>query len=135
MRKLLLSGVCFLFILNVFAQKSIYFPPPPKDTSRKKKIEILKSDSLLFQTQELGKYRKLIGNVKLRHDNALMFCDSAVIDIDANYMTAFGKQVHIQKGDSVDVWGNFLEYFGDQKLGRLTGMCSMRDKTMILTTP
>lgn len=135
LRKLLLSGVCFFFLLNVFAQKSIYFPPPPKDTSRKKKIEILKSDSLLFQTQELGKYRKLIGNVKLRHENALMFCDSAVIDIDANYMTAFGKQVHIQKGDSIDVWGNFLEYFGDQKLGRLTGMCSMRDKTMILTTP
>ena len=104
LRKLLLSGVCFFFLLNVFAQKSIYFPPPPKDTSRKKKIEILKSDSLLFQTQELGKYRKLIGNVKLRHENALMFCDSAVIDIDANYMTAFGKQVHIQKGDSVVVW-------------------------------
>lgn len=120
---------------DTFAQKSIYFPPPPKDTSHKKRIEIIKSDSLLYQTQELGKYRKLIGNVKLKHVDAYMFCDSAVIDIDANYMTAFGKQVHIQKGDSVDVWGNFLEYFGDQKLGRLTGMCSMRDKTMILTAP
>ena len=121
--------------INSFAQKSIYFPPPPKDTSHKKKIEILKSDSLLYQTQELGKYRKLIGHVKLRHADAIMYCDSAIIDIDANYMTAFGKQVHIEKGDSTVVWGNFLEYFGDQKLGRLTGMCSMRDKTMILTTP
>lgn len=86
---------------DTFAQKSIYFPPPPKDTSHKKRIEIIKSDSLLYQTQELGKYRKLIGNVKLKHVDAYMFCDSAVIDIDANYMTAFGKQVHIQKGDSV----------------------------------
>ncbi len=129
-------GACLcLLLFNSYAQKSIYFPPPPKDTSHKKKIEIIKSDSLLYETKELGKYRKLIGNVKLRHNDALMYCDSAIIDIDANYMTAYGKQVHIQKGDSTDVWGNFLEYFGDQKLGRLTGMCSMRDKTMILTAP
>lgn len=124
-----------MIFINAVAQKSTYFPPPPKDTFQKKKIEILSTDSLIYQTQELGKYRKLIGHVKLRHENAIMYCDSAIIDIDANYMTAFGKQVHIAKGDSVDVWGNFLEYFGDQKLGRLTGMCSMRDKTMILTTP
>lgn len=120
---------------GAFAQKAIYFPPVPKDTSHKKKIEIIKSDSLLYETKELGKYRKLIGHVQLKHINALMYCDSAIIDIDANYMTAYGKQVHIKKGDSVDVWGNFLEYFGDQKLGRLTGMCSMRDKTMVLTAP
>ncbi len=128
--------LCLTFIyISAFGQKSEYFPPVPKDTSKKKKIEIIQTDSLLYQTLELGKYRKLIGNVILRHDNAKMFCDSALIDIDANYMTAYGKQVHIKQSDSVDIWGNFLEYFGDQKLGRLTGMCSMRDKTMILTSP
>ncbi|MCB0507147.1 MAG: OstA-like protein [Chitinophagales bacterium] len=125
---------CFL-CLNSIAQTSDYFPPIPKDTASKKKIKIVRADSLMFQTLELGRYRKLIGNVQLQHENASMFCDSAIIDVDANYLTAFGKQVHIQKGDSIDVWGNFLEYFGDQKLGRLTGMCSMRDKTMILTAP
>ena len=131
----ILSLILLFFNSNLMAQKSIYFPPPPKDTAQKKKIEILKTDSLIYQTQELGKYRKLVGHVKLKHIDAYMYCDSAIIDIDANYMTAFGKQVHIQKGDSIDVWGNFLEYFGDQKLGRLTGLCSMRDKTMILTAP
>ncbi len=131
---LLLAFVLYNYS-NLMAQKSLYFPPIPKDTSTKKKIEILKTDSLTFQTLELGTYRKLIGHVQLRHENAKMFCDSAIIDIEANYLTAYGKQVHIQKGDSIDVWGNFLEYFGDQKLGRLTGMCSMRDKTMILTSP
>ncbi len=124
-----------LMSVAAFAQKSQYFPPPPKDTSHKKKIEIVKTDSLLFRTEELGKFRKLIGHVVLRHADGLMYCDSAIIDIDANYMTAFGKQVHMVKGDSIDVWGDFMEYFGDQKLGRLTGMCSMRDKTMILTAP
>ncbi|MDB5226421.1 MAG: OstA family protein [Bacteroidota bacterium] len=131
-----LVWVCFMLMTMIsFAQKSQYFPPPPKDTSHKKKIEIVKTDSLLFRTQELGKYRKLIGHVVLKHADGLMYCDSAIIDIDANYMTAYGKQVHIVKGDSIDIWGDFLEYFGDQKLARLTGMCSLRDKTMILTTP
>ena len=125
----------FLFFVLVasatLAQRSFYFPPIQKDTAQKKKIEIIKSDSLIFQTLELGRYRKLIGNVKLKHIDAYMFCDSAIIDIEANYMTAYGKQVHIKKGDSIDVWGNFLEYFGDQKFGRLPGMCSMRDNKLI----
>jgi lipopolysaccharide export system protein LptA len=123
------------FTMNGFAQGMQFFPPPPKDTSHKKKIEIVKTDSLLYRTQELGKYRKLIGHVVLRHADGLMYADSAIIDIDANYMTAYGRQIHIVKGDSIDIWGNYLEYFGDQKLARLTGLCSMRDKTMILTTP
>lgn len=132
---LLLSALAFFISAFAFAQQPPYFPPPPKDTSHKKKIEILKADSLLFRTEELGKFRKLIGHVQVKHADGIMYCDSALIDIDANYMTAFGKQIHIAKGDSIDVWGDFLEYFGDQKLARLTGMCSMRDKTMILTTP
>jgi lipopolysaccharide export system protein LptA len=128
--------ICFfLFFKTASAQKLLYFPPAKKDTANKKKIQISQTDSLLYTTQELGKFRKLIGNVILKHEDATMYCDSAIIDIDANYMTAFGNQVHIKKADSVDVWGNFLEYFGDQKQARLTGMCSMRDKTMILTTP
>jgi lipopolysaccharide export system protein LptA len=129
------SALLVMITFFSFSQASQYFPPPPKDTSHKKKIEILKTDSLLYRTQELGKYRKLIGHVALKHSDGIMYCDSAIIDIDANYMTAFGKQIHIVKGDSIDIWGNFLEYFGDQKLARLTGMCSMRDKTMILTAP
>ncbi|MBK8352155.1 MAG: hypothetical protein IPL21_10815 [Saprospirales bacterium] len=132
--------VCILFCFMLFfyvgnAQQLLYFPKVKKDTTTKKKIQIAQTDSLLFQTQELGKFRKLIGKVILKHDDATMYCDSAIIDIDANYMTAYGNQVHIKKGDSIDVWGNFLEYFGDQKQARLTGLCSMRDKTMILTTP
>lgn len=128
-------AICFTLLFFCANAQSKYFPPVLKDSTAKKKIEIIRTDSLLYQTLELGKYRKLIGNVILRHDGAKMFCDSALIDIDANYMTAYGKQVHIKQGDSVDIYGNFLEYFGDQKLGRLTGMCSMRDNTMVLTTP
>ncbi|HQO90407.1 MAG TPA: OstA-like protein [Chitinophagales bacterium] len=133
------SIVLLLFIwcsvLSASAQLSGFFPPPPKDTVRKKKIEIIKTDSLLFRTEDLGRYRKLIGHVQVRHEDARMYCDSAIIDIDANYMTAYGKMIHVQKGDSIDLWGDYLEYFGDQKLALLKGNCVLKDKSMILTTP
>lgn len=133
------SIVLLLFIwccvLSASAQLSGFFPPPPKDTVRKKKIEIIKTDSLLFRTEDLGRYRKLIGHVQVRHEDARMYCDSAIIDIDANYMTAYGKMIHLQKGDSIDLWGDYLEYFGDQKLALLKGNCVLKDKSMILTTP
>ncbi len=122
-------------MLSASAQLSGFFPPPPKDTVRKKKIEIIKTDSLLFRTEDLGRYRKLIGHVQVRHEDARMYCDSAIIDIDANYMTAYGKMIHVQKGDSIDLWGDYLEYFGDQKLALLKGNCVLKDKSMILTTP
>jgi len=122
-------------VLSASAQLSGFFPPPPKDTARKKKIEIIKTDSLLFRTEDLGRYRKLIGHVQVRHEDARMYCDSAIIDIDANYMTAYGKMIHVQKGDSIDLWGDYLEYFGDQKLALLKGNCVLKDKSMILTTP
>lgn len=122
-------------MLSASAQLSGFFLPPPKDTARKKKIEIIKTDSLLFRTEDLGRYRKLIGHVQVRHEDARMYCDSAIIDIDANYMTAYGKMIHVQKGDSIDLWGDYLEYFGDQKLALLKGNCVLKDKSMILTTP
>lgn len=135
LRCCLIILVCILLPrIGCAQQTSAFFPPPPKDTSAKRKIQIIRTDSLLYQTQELGRYRKLVGHVQLKHDEALMNCDSAVLDIDANYLTAYGR-VHINDADTVDVWGDFLEYFGDQKLGRLTGNTVMRDKTMILTAP
>ncbi len=127
-----LVAIC---ICNSFSQTAKYFPKPPPDTAQKKKIQIIQADSMVYTTQELGKFRKLLNHVILKHEDALMYCDSAIIDVDANYLTAYGKQVHINKSDTVQVWGDFLEYFGDQHLGRLTGSCSMRDNAMILTAP
>jgi len=115
--------------------KSKYFPPLTNENQPDKKIKIQKTDSLLYELVEFGEYRKLIGNVILNDAQATMWCDSAILDITANYLTAYGNPVHIKDGDSIDLWGNFLEYFGDQKQAKLTGNTIMRDKGMVLTAP
>lgn len=130
----------FIFCLMIFStllsnDKSKYFPPLTNENQPDKKIKIQKTDSLLYELVEFGEYRKLIGNVILNDAQATMWCDSAILDITANYLTAYGNPVHIKDGDSIDLWGNFLEYFGDQKQAKLTGNTIMRDKGMVLTAP
>lgn len=138
MKKLCILIFCLL-LGKLFAQqvqnKASLFPPLENADKPDKKIRIQRTDSLMYEYLEWGEYRKLIGHVELRDSNATMWCDSAILDITANYLTAYGNPVHLKDGDSIDVWGNFLEYFGDQKQARLSGNTIMRDKQMILTAP
>jgi lipopolysaccharide export system protein LptA len=108
--------------------KSKLFPALENIENPDKKIQIQKTDSLLYENIEFGEYRKLIGNVILKDNQSVMWCDSAILDITANYLTAYGNPVHIKDGDTVDLWGNFLEYFGNQKEARLSGNTIMRDR-------
>lgn len=127
---------CIIIILFAFANdKSKQFPPLSNLEPPEKKIQLIRTDSLLYENVEFGEYRKLIGNVLLKDGQATMRCDSAILDITANYLTAYGKPIHIKDGDSVDLWGNYLEYFGNQKQAKLTGNTIMRDKEMVLTAP
>ena len=127
--------VCFGKSIAQTIDKSKLFPPFIETKAPEKKIQIQKTDSLIYENWEWGEYRKLIGNVQLKDSSAYMWCDSAILDITANYLTAYGKPLHLKNGDSIDIWGNFLEYFGDQKQARLTGNAIMKDKKMVLTAP
>jgi lipopolysaccharide export system protein LptA len=134
--KILILLFCVNAIFYSFANdKSKLFPALENIENPDKKIQIQKTDSLLYENIEFGEYRKLIGNVILKDNQSVMWCDSAILDITANYLTAYGNPVHIKDGDTVDLWGNFLEYFGNQKEARLSGNTIMRDKKMVLTAP
>ena len=138
MNKIYLILICISFFGKSIAQiqdKSKLFPPLEEIKTPEKKIQIQKTDSLIYENLEWGEYRKLIGHVQLRDSSVTMWCDSAILDITANYLTAYGNPIHLKNGDSVDIWGNFLEYFGDQKQARLTGNAIMKDKKMVLTAP
>jgi len=78
-------------------------------TSGGKQINIKHAGSL--KGDKKRGYQRLIGDVQFEHQGALMFCDSAHFFPDANAMDAFGR-VHIQQGDSVHLWGDFLHYDG-----------------------
>lgn len=75
----------------------------------------------------------LRGNVRFRHDNALMYCDSAYFYEKANSLDAFGH-VKIVQGDTVFVYGDVLYYDGNIKLARMRYNVRMENRKTLLTT-
>jgi lipopolysaccharide export system protein LptA len=99
-----------------------------------KEVEILNADKLQFKTLDDGtSVRKLVGNVRLKHENTLMFCDSAYMYKETNTLDAFGR-VHIIENDSIHAYSNLLKYNGNTKLARLIGNARLEDGDMKLTS-
>ena len=59
------------------------------NAQKKSKIEILNANVLEFEELKGVKVKRLIGDVQLKHDEALMFCDSAYIYSNTNTMDAY----------------------------------------------
>lgn len=115
MRNLLLLTFLF-FRLTTYAQT---------------RIELLNANTLEYD-EELGAAKRLIGNVSFKHENAIMYCDSAYLYPD-NALDAFGN-VHIQQGDTLNLYGRFLKYNGNTKKAELTEDVKLIDKDITLTS-
>jgi len=96
-------------------------------------IYLEKADMMTFDQFKLPDIQLVKGNVRFRHDNAIMFCDSAYFYTNANSLDAFGH-VKIVQGDTLFVYGDFLFYDGNQKLARLRHNVKMENRKTVLTT-
>lgn len=101
--------------------------------AQKKKIEIVHSNSLEFDESSGIKAKRLIGDVALRHNDVLMYCDSAYFYSETNTVNAYGH-VKIIQGDSLTLRGDSLVYNGNTKLAKVRGNITMDNGDMILTT-
>lgn len=97
------------------------------------KIEILNANVLEYEETNGLKIKKLIGNVQLKHDEALMFCDSAYIYSNTNTMDAYGH-VRIEQGDSLQIFGDSLKYTANTKVAVLRGNIRLINSDVTLTT-
>jgi len=75
----------------------------------------------------------LKGNVRFKHDNAYLYCDSAYFYEKANSLDAFSN-VRIVQGDTLFVYGDFLYYDGNLRIARLRQNAKMINKKTTLTT-
>jgi lipopolysaccharide assembly outer membrane protein LptD (OstA) len=55
--------------------------------------------------------QRLLGNVLIKHKDVTMSCDSAYYYKNKNRVRAFSK-VHIEQGDTLDLYGDYLHYDG-----------------------
>jgi len=120
LKVLMFTLLHFFFIEKGFAQKPT-------------QVEIENADT--FEGDEsLGKnVSRLLGNVRFRHQGALMYCDSAYLYQETNSLDAFGR-IRIVQGDSINLTGNFLKYDGNIRQAKVIGNVVMTDKEMVLKT-
>jgi len=100
---------------------------------KNRKIEILNADITAFDKTLGDDARKLIGNVRLRHEGSLMFCDSAYFYPSTYSVEAF-SQVRIEQGDTLFLYGDRLNYNGNTKFARIRDHVKLINKDTELTT-
>ena len=81
-------------------------------------VYLERADSLRFDQERIANAQILKGHVRFRHDDALMYCDSAYFYEKTNSLDAFGH-VHLVQGDTLNGYGDKLFYDGNSKLARL----------------
>ena len=120
----------FLFIAAL-AIAGILLPPSQIEAQRVTKVEIQHAGILKLNKVAGKTLQKLVGDVILRQDTALFYCDSATLDNSINSFEATGN-VHIRYADSVNLYGHYLNYDGNKRIAELDSNVRMIDKRATL---
>lgn len=115
-----------LFAIGPFAENRA------QETTRKK-IELIRADFQDFSTAIHPDAQRLLGDVVMRHEGVLMYCDSAYLYDSSNGLDAFSN-VHVKQGDTLDLYGDMLKYRADTKTAEVFDNITMTDREMVLTT-
>ena len=125
--KLLLIASFFLLLSQIVVAQE-------QDTVQRKKtrIHIEHYDVATF-SKSMGDMQRLIGNVKMRHDSAYFFCDSAYFFEKTNSFNAF-QNVHIIVNDSVEIFSDLLDYDGNTRFAEFFDNVKLMDDSTTLLT-
>ena len=95
-------------------------------------IELLGAEVIEYD-QEFVDAERVKGNVRFKQDEVYMDCDSAYFYRKKNRIEAYGN-VYIRQRDTFNLWGDYLEYDGDDKQAYVKANVRLRDEQMELTT-
>ncbi len=123
-----------LFIASFFLLLSQIVVAQEQDTVQRKKtrIHIEHYDVATF-SKSMGDMQRLIGHVKMRHDSAYFFCDSAYFFEKTNSFNAF-QNVHIIVNDSVEIFSDLLDYDGNTRFAEFFDNVKLMDDSTTLLT-
>jgi lipopolysaccharide export system protein LptA len=126
------------FLVNIFFFYPLLFLPliltgQNQGRENETRVELIRADEMRFDRSIAPDARRLIGDVRFRHEDAIMHCDSAWQFTVDNRFNAYGN-VYIQVNDSVEIFGDKLYYSGKTRIAELHGNVKMIDNQMTLTT-
>jgi lipopolysaccharide export system protein LptA len=134
----LVLGLCLLCLIGKSQATQPFLPPPPGSNQ----IIIDSTDVFYFAAfgPDSVKIRKLLGNVILRQDTTVLYCDSAYQYIDSNFVEAF-SHVRIVMNDHMPdsmrrtISADKLTFDGNTKVINFWNDVVLTDKNIVLKTP
>jgi len=130
-RLFLKIGILFLFFVCVQAQTQTSTSSPENKTPTRLYLE--RADSLAFNEVMNPDAQILYGDVVFRHDSSYMYCDSAYFYETSNSLEAFSN-VRMEQGDTLFVYGQYLFYDGNTRMGYLRENVRMENNQVTLFT-
>ncbi len=105
-----------------------------EDRKKPAEIRILNAESMEAPYRGMDSDGiRLIGEVRLLHEEIHMSCDSAHRYSARNIVHAFGN-VHINQGDTLHLYGDQLIYYGDRRFTEIRGNVILKDHETTLET-
>ncbi len=123
--------VRFLFFPIIIVWVS--FTPAQEPKTKRTQIHIEHAETLEGALRFGKNVQALFGNVKFRHLNTLMYCDSAFLNRDSNWIEAYGS-IHVIQNDTIHLYGKELFYFGNDEMAKVRKEVRMVNKNVVLTT-
>ncbi len=100
-----------------------------------KQVELLKADELEGGVINGVKVQKLKGNVQFKHNEALMYCDSAYQYSSKNTIDAWGNvQIVVVAANGIIITGNTLNYNGATSTGVIKGNVILKEGEKVSTS-
>lgn len=129
-KRYMCNSIKILGLVGLLCLTSFAFHAQGQNT-QKSQVKILHSDKGYPDMRK--KINRLIGNVRLKHENILMWCDSLYQYQDSNQVEAFGHVRAIQN-DTIEMTGDYMFYDGNTRLVQLRNNVTLKDSKMTLTT-
>lgn len=98
----------------------------------KKRVEIIQAESLV-QSETIADAQRLLNDVIVKHNDILVYCDSAYTYEGTNRVDAFGR-VHINQGDTLHLYANKIFYDGDRSFAQAIHNVRLENKEITLYT-
>jgi len=115
-----------------WSQGSLEFRTPGSDTI--KVVLIQNTDNYRFEQKDsVTGMTFLVGNVKLKEGNTIIYCDSMVRNSRENILESFGH-VHINDNDSTNIYSDYMKYQVDTRMVYFQKNVKLTDGKGVLTT-
>ena len=128
----ILSFICiFSLMFSAYGQETV--SGDSSSVRSKNYVHMLHTDVTRFDEKINPDAWILVGDVRFRRDSMYMFCDSAHYFQKKNAFQAFGN-VRMEQGDTLFLYGDYLDYDGDTNLARVRHNVRLIDNNTTLTT-